>query len=140
MQDIKYFHEMSYQKPKKDIQDHFMVKHTSISAVKRRQAVKGTYSEKEATVNYFVRDRAHNLVRVRRGAFLTIIGISARRVNTVLKKYNNTGNVDEKRGGFCMKVEFQTNKECVIQFIISLKCVESHYCRERVTGNNYLHS
>ena len=57
MQDIKYFHEMLYQKPK--IQDHFIVKYIT---VKRRQAVKGTYSEKEATANYFVRDRAHNLV------------------------------------------------------------------------------
>lgn len=139
MHDIKHFHTMFYRKPQKDVQDHFIVKHTIMNKVKRRRAEKGTYSVKDATANYFIRTKAQSVVRVCRGAFLTVLGISARRVNTVLKKYYHNGNVNENRGGFQRKDEFENKKKCVIQFINTLKCVESHYCRGK-SNRKYLSS
>ncbi|KAJ8882592.1 hypothetical protein PR048_014403 [Dryococelus australis] len=139
MKDMKYFHEMFYQKSEKKFQDNFIVKHTTMCNIKRRRATKGTYSEKDATAKYSVKNTAQYLVRVCRETSVNILGISARHVNTTLKKYYHTGNVDEKRGSFRKKTKYRDKKEHVMQFINILKSVESNYCRGK-SNRKYLPS
>lgn len=139
MQDILYFHQLFYKNPNKQEQDNFIVKYTDSGNVKRRRQTTGTYKEKSLSTKFFVRNVSRKTVRVCRNAFLSILCISARRVNTVTKKYFNFGNIEEGRGGFRMRDVFVPKKQCIMNFINSLKCSESHYCRGK-SSRQYLPS
>ncbi|KAJ8895691.1 hypothetical protein PR048_001027 [Dryococelus australis] len=103
--------------------------------------MKVTYSEKDASNKYFVKNTEQHLVRVWRETFVNILSISARRVNTTLKKCYHTGNVDEKTGDFRKKAEYQDKKESQMYSDIETTApVKENMCsmwlqlRERITS------
>lgn len=62
--------------------------------------------------------------------FREILEITPARVNSIIKSYMKTGGLlREKRGGDHTSEKFLARKKAVKDFISSLKCIESHYCR-----------
>lgn len=130
MQDILHFHQLFYKNPNKQEQNNFIVKYTDSGNVKRRHQT--TCTEKSFPTRFFARNISNK-------TFLSILSISARRVNTVTKKYFNFGNVKEGRGGFRMNDVFIPKKQFIMNFINSLKYSEAHYRRGK-SSKQYLPS
>lgn len=72
------------------------------------------------------------LVPVCQKAFLQILGIKKGRLLLVNKKFFVDGcSPHDRRGGDRKSHKNIEKRKNIIDFIISLKCTESHYCRSR---------
>lgn len=81
------------------------------------------------------------LVPVCQIVFLNTLGIKKYRVQFVMQNFFRTGQLPkEKRGGDHKKRKNQTLRQSIHNFIKSMKCVETHYCRSDVQQQKYLSS
>lgn len=131
MQDIRRFHEAFYSNKTKVDQDNFILKHTSQSKPKRQRSIKGTRSGNTVSVQYCIKTKK-GLVSVCNKAFVNILGISKFRVQRLNRNFLTTGlSAKENRGGDRRSGPLLFKKAKVTDFIKGLKCIESHYGRNK---------
>lgn len=141
MHDLKHFHKLFYFKKDKVYQDNFILKHLKTSPIKRRRPKTGTYRVRNAQAKYFVTTPTKKLVPVCLKSFINILGISRFRVNRISKQFHDLGKLPiERRGGNRKEKLFNDKKTSVINFISKYNVIETHYCRSKSSGRNYLPS
>ncbi|XP_039278564.1 uncharacterized protein LOC120350175 [Nilaparvata lugens] len=134
MRDVQKFHGLFYKRPERQHQNNFILRNVEIKNVQRRRSREHKTKEKSQllrTTKYFVKTTAGDKVPVCMNSFLSILGVSRFRVNNITNELKKNGEVVERRGGFRKKEKYSTQKISIMNFINTLKCVESHYCRER---------
>lgn len=136
MRDVMSFHKLYYKKSEKQYQDHFILKHVKIFNCKRRRPGQSKnldnpkcYDSKLRTTKYFVRNVDKEEIPVCSETFKNILQVSRPRINNVTAQFHVKGFIEDRRGGFKKHAIYQPKNECVMKFINSLKCIESHYCR-----------
>lgn len=73
--------------------------------------------------------------------FLTVLGISRKRITTIMKHFLQCGDLPrERRGGDRKTRVYQERKDCVMAYINSFQYIESHYCRSQSAARKYLSS
>lgn len=141
MEDVRCFHRAFYASKDKLLQDAFLLKHCTASPIKRRRPKNESHTPKVLNVKCFVRIKCGTLLPVCQTSFLNILGITKHRVHYVMKSYAETGeSPKEKRGGDHKSHKYERKKTSIINFIKTLHCVESHYCRSQTAVRMYLPS
>lgn len=140
MTDIHFFHKLFYAKSDKIYQDSIIFKYCSSSVPKRKRVKDNTRSGKTLTINYHIRTKDGNLIRVCRDSFLAILNVSKDRVQNVVKNFQMRKGEPpfERRGGDRVGDKNNEKKMSIANFIESLKCRESHYCRSHSISRDYL--
>lgn len=105
----------------------------------KRPTVKGHVSRKTRTLSYNI-EYCHADYAVCRAAFLSIHGVSEKRVRNVLRKRTATGCVpDDKRGTNPSTKKISDSRvNMVVQHINSMPAVSSHYTRAKSPHRKYL--
>lgn len=138
LQDIRRFHQNFYSKKDKVYQDNFILKFTSSVDVKRRRATSGRYKIQNSRTKYFIGSKDKSMIPVCLNTFIRVLNVSRFRVNGVVKRFRESGQVStENRGGDRVSVKYLPKKQNVMSFINSFKCSEPHYCAKH-TGRKYL--
>ncbi|XP_050542186.1 uncharacterized protein LOC126907768 [Daktulosphaira vitifoliae] len=144
MQDLRRAHQMFYDLPDKIKQDEIILRFVVISPIHRNRSRKDCF-EKQVSIKYFMpklnANGGRENVLVCKKAFTDIFRISKKRVDFVCKNYFKTGqSPKENRGGQRPAPKYEIQREMVKAFILKLKPIESHYCREKNTNRQYLPS
>lgn len=142
MHDIANFHKTFYLHQTKLEQDNLILKFCQVRDIKRkRTSNEDRVNKRTFSVIYNIpKAGILKLIPVCRDAFTGILGIGKDRVNGVLKRFRETGEMAfESRGGDRISVKYSAKRESVMKFIETFKVIESHYCRNR-TNRKYLPS
>ncbi|KAL0879252.1 hypothetical protein ABMA27_003032 [Loxostege sticticalis] len=144
------FHRSFYSTSKKSVQDALILKCCKAKKVKRRRPTKNAFGRtppsyerwgRDFNIKYRIIRGRHEFVPVCQKAFLKILGITKYRVEYVLKHLFYTGAIaKELRGGNRKINKYKDQKESIRQYIMKLKCIESHYCRSATQERKYLSS
>lgn len=141
MSDIIKFHRSFYSTSEKSVQDALILKCCKAKKVKRRRPTKNERWGRDFNIKYRIIRGRHEFVPVCQKAFLKILGITKYRVEYVLKHLFYTGAIaKELRGGNRKINKYKDQKESIRQYIMKLKCIESHYCRSATQERKYLSS
>lgn len=124
------------------LQNAFIQKQAKREAVKRRrvQLDPNVAPKKEHTVEYTIThgDQTHNVCRT---AFLSILGISRRRLQTALDNVGPSGTPKgEQRGQSKRNTKADEHRDRVKEHITSFPTVTSHYTRAKSPHMRYLDS
>lgn len=140
MRDVKFFYDCFYKTSDKITQDNFILKHCNVSNPKRSRKRKEVNNKpKSITVTYNVKRRDGLLVNVCRQSFMSILDVKKDRILNLLKKYKDHNEMPkERRGGDRQKGKNDVKRTAIKNFVESLKCVESHYCRSKSFNRFYL--
>lgn len=122
-----------------NLSKNFILRHSQSLGINRRRPMK---PEKQAlnakpkaprlrTTRYFVRNSKNEKVPVCMESFKNILNLSRFRMNLLTMKDFMNDEINEKRGGFKRQATLELKRQCVMNFINSLTCLESHYCREK---------
>lgn len=134
MKELKTFHEAFYAIHQKDKQDAILIKYCDNKVTKRRRPKNGVNQGKDFQIKCFVPRLRGEVVPVCQKAFLGILGLKKGRLQFVLKKFFSTGkSPHDERGGDRKSVKNVGKRQAITNFILKLKCTESHYCRSRST-------
>jgi hypothetical protein len=138
MKELQELHNRFYKRTTKKDQDIFLFKFCSIKPIKTRPTTKG---KKKFTTKYsvFLNKKKVPICQL---FFLNIFGVKKFRVEYIMKKFFETGEfAHEARGGNRKAEKFAPQKESIRQFIESLQCMDSHYCRKtKLKERKYLSS
>lgn len=100
---------------------------------------RGKSNHAQVSIHYNVRLKDGKLVRVCKNAFLGITNFSANRVQRILRNFVNKGELPkERRGGDRVGCKNDEKRKHIKNFIESLTCAESHYCRSKTSSRVYL--
>lgn len=141
MRDIKKFHDLFYANKTKCAQDSFIISFCSGTPPKRNRPRENAKQVKRHTVSvtYKIATSEGIKIPVCREAFLGVLNIKKDRVLRIIKKFRENGQLPvETRGGDRIKDKNVQKKQNIKQFIESLKCTESHYCRSDAPHRVYL--
>ncbi|CAH2011897.1 unnamed protein product [Acanthoscelides obtectus] len=140
MRDIKIFYDSFYKTSEKITQDNFILKHCSVTDPKRsRKREQEKNKPKSMSVKYYVKRRDGLMVNVCRQSFINILGVKKDRILNVVKRYKESNEMPkERRGGDRTKGKNNTKRAAIKEFVESLKCIESHYCRSKTFSRIYL--
>ncbi|XP_045451968.1 uncharacterized protein LOC123667932 [Melitaea cinxia] len=140
VRDLQKFHDRFYATPLKAKQDALILKCCTIKKTCRRRPTKNVRKCREYTIKYAIYAQK-KIVPVCQQVFLNTLGIKKYRVQFVMQNFFTTGKLpDEKRGGDRKTQKYAAKRQSVREFIKSLKCVESHYCRSSTQQRKYLPS
>lgn len=140
MRDLKNFHERFYKSCDKLKQDALILKFTQTMHVKRRRPKNELHSKKQFQTKYFINGIDGTFIPVCQVTFLNALNISRSRVQRVVENFMKSGTPPkENRGGDYKANKYEDKRLAVIDFIKTLKCQESHYCRGSST-RQYLSS
>ncbi|KAL1488233.1 hypothetical protein ABEB36_015188 [Hypothenemus hampei] len=129
MHQIKIFHRNLYASNEKIKQDCFI-----IASCKGRKCKRSKLNKDKISINYFVTTDPGKKIRVCKTVFLKIGGLSRDRIERVMKNYVLYGNLpQENRGGDRVGAKNDEKKTSIKNFIESLNCVKSHYCRSQTS-------
>lgn len=139
MRDVKNFHGRFYKNNDRQYQQNFILRYSETVQIRRRRPMKPAKQAANAkprkprvrTTRYFVKNSKNEKVPVCMESFMDILKVSRFRVNSLTKKDFKNEDIIDKRGGFKRQALFGPKKQNVMKFINSLKCLESHYCREK---------
>ncbi|XP_037302209.1 uncharacterized protein LOC119192498 [Manduca sexta] len=141
MTDIMNFHSSFYSSSKRSEQDALILKCCKTQKVKRRRPTKSIRLGRDFNIKYSVFRARHDCIPVCQKAFLSILGITKYRVEYALKNLFYTGEIARERRGGNRKInKFKDQKESIRNYIMKLKCIESHYCRSSSQERKYLSS
>lgn len=130
MVEIRNFHHKFYTTKDKVVQDNFILQYCKVAPVKRRRPRNSLHSVKNSQGKFFVLSLQKKLIPVCKNTFMGILGITRRRVDTVLNNFFKTSvPAKENRGGDRKSRLYSERKMSVMNFINKFKAVESHYCR-----------
>lgn len=130
MRDLKTFHDKFYSSHNKLKQDALILKFTQAIHVKRRRPKNQSHSRKQFQTKYFVSTYERSLIPVCQSTFLNTLNIKRCRVQRVVSNFVKTGGAPcENRGGDFKSGKFENKRLAVIDFLKTLKCDSSHYCR-----------
>ncbi|CAB3251975.1 unnamed protein product [Arctia plantaginis] len=131
MAQMKKIHQDFYSHTNKKDQDAILLKLCKIMSANRTSKNHYKYKgKKQTTIKYGV---IVNKTRIPicNKFFLHIFGITKHRVAFVMKKFYYTGEVGtEHRGGDRKTAKFADQKRSIHNYIATLQCIESHYCRK----------
>lgn len=140
LQDFRRFNQNFYARKDKIYQDNYILKFTSSVPISRKRPTSGRYSTQSMRTKYFIGSKDKGMIPVCLNTFIRVSNVSRFRVNGVLKRFRETGQLcTENRGGDRVSGKNQAKKESVMRFINSFKCSEPHYCAKH-TGRKYLPS
>lgn len=141
MRDLKKFHNMFYAMPIKKNQDALILKCCTAKQILRRRPTKNVRKGRTCSIKYSIYIAKKHFLPVCQKVFLNTLGIKKYRVQYVMRHFFETGKLPvEKRGGDHKEQKYAAKKQSVREFIKSLKCVESHYCRSSTQERKYLPS
>lgn len=133
MWDVKAAHARYYSHQNKKDRDAFLIKHMDTSTPKRK--VKGnnvTKKSKSVTTKYFIYTENKRKTPICKQSFMDIFIVGKDKVSSLAKHFYKHGTLPtETRGGDHCSHIHRPRKTSVKNFIESLQCVESHYCRGR---------
>ncbi|CAH1985289.1 unnamed protein product [Acanthoscelides obtectus] len=134
------FYDSFYKTSEKITQDNFILKHCSVTDPKRsRKREQEKNKPKSMSVKYYVKRRDGLMVNVCRQSFMNILGVKKDRILNVVKRYKESNEMPkERRGGDRTKRKNNTKRAAIKEFVESLKCIESHYCRSKTFSRIYL--
>lgn len=135
------FHRSFYKSVKKIEQDNFILKYVSTIKIRRRRPVTASRPARKTSTKYFVRkNNTKELIPVCKQAFLGILNVKKGRVEGIIRRHFETGQMSvENRGGDKKEFEFRSRREAVIKYIKTLQPLQIHYTREKVRQRQYLH-
>nr|CAH7762377.1 unnamed protein product [Callosobruchus chinensis] len=137
-QDIRRFHAGFYKEHDKIYQDNFILKHISMTKIKRRRPKNHKNVRKEARTKYFIRNLNKELVPVCLNTFQKALNVSRFRINRIAERFYYRNEMPkERRGGDTTGNRFMAKKESIKKFINRLQCSETHYCTN-TSGRKYL--
>ncbi|XP_072376750.1 uncharacterized protein [Diabrotica undecimpunctata] len=137
-QDIRRFHQNFYSQKDKVYQDNFILKFSSSVEVKRRRPTSGQYKRQPMRTKSFIGLKDKSMMPVCLNTFIGVLQVSRFRVNGILKRFRETGQLSkENRGGDRVSTKSFHKKTHVMNFINRFKCSEPHYCAKH-TGRKYL--
>lgn len=121
-----------------DRQSEYLANHVTSQDVKRSK-VKDRPSRKFRRLCYTVK-KGNKELEVCRTAFISIHGVSEKRVRNAMDKMGPSGMVEkDKRGKHVPGVKIPANKEKLArEHILSLRTVSSHYTRAKSPNRRYL--
>lgn len=99
MDDVTEFHRLFYETADKIVQDNFILKFASVCPIQR---IRNPGSNRPRTMSavYYIKRSNKEVVPICRSAFLGILNITKHRVEGVLKRFFEKGEMPkEKRGG-----------------------------------------
>ncbi|XP_050302158.1 uncharacterized protein LOC126740258 [Anthonomus grandis grandis] len=100
---------------------------------------RGKTDHAQVSIQYNIRLKDGHLIRVCRNAFLEISNFSKDRIQRVMRNFVLFGALPkERRGGDRVGVKNIDKQKSIKQFIESIQCVESHYCRSKSSVRMYL--
>lgn len=141
-EDQEKFFNRFYKRHKKSIdikikQDAFILKYSQSSAPKREKPTTETRGKNKLAAKYFIfQSSTKKVVRVCQKAFLDTLRVSHNRVNGVILRHFETGEMpEENRGGNRKRTLYLEKKKSVKDFIKKFNVLESHYCRESLLDN-----
>lgn len=134
MRDIKAAHARYYSHQNKKDRDAFLIKHMDTSTPKRK--VKGnnnvTKKAKSVSTKYLIYTENKRNTPVCKQSFMDIFIVGKDKVSSLAKDFYKHGTLpSETRGGDHCSHIHRPRKTAVKNFIESLQCIESHYCRGR---------
>lgn len=134
MKNIKDFHTYLYKSQDKIHQDTLI-----LACCLGNKPKRGKKSHDQVAIQYHIRLNNGELVRVCRDAFLGITNFSKNRIQRIVRNYVVCGVIPkERRGGDRVGPKNDEKRLCIKNFIQSLNCVESHYCRSKTSMRLYL--
>lgn len=137
------FHRSFYSVPDKISQDNFIIKYVEVTSVKRRRPRNNSRENgRQFSVKYTIFSRRLKLkIPICKKAFIEILCIKAARLEGVVKRFGESGEMpQERRGGDRKTPNFASRKEAVENFVKRFKPLESHYCRSLIKQRLYLAS
>nr|CAH7729985.1 unnamed protein product [Callosobruchus chinensis] len=90
MKDIQVFQQKFYGKTEKLFQDSYIMQFCSVNPIQRKRPKNKTHKGKEHTIKCFVKDSNKKLVPVCKQAFMGILGITRRQIDTLAKNFYAT--------------------------------------------------
>lgn len=141
MKDIKEFHQNFYSTRDKNLQDAFIIKHVTVTTIKRARPTKHSTSIKKVSTNFYIRVSGTEkfCLRVCQQTFVNVLQISRKRVQTLAKKFLITGRMPiDRRGGARPNPVYESRRTAIKKFIEKLQCCESHYSRGKSIHRRYL--
>lgn len=141
MRDLIDFHNEFYKIKAKVNQDNFLVNCISTFPIKRRRTKDSSREPRTLQLKFHVRRSNDGIyLPVCKQAFLKILNVTRARVDYVAKQFVSKGAMPtEKRGGDRKSSFFEGKKKSITEFVKSLNCIESHYCRGK-SERKYLSS
>lgn len=135
MSQMKKIHQNFYSHTNKKDQDAILLKLCTIMSANRNSKNQHKYKfKKQTTIKYGVIVNKTK-IPICNKFFLHIFGITKHRVAFVMKKFYYTGEVGtEHRGGDRKTAKFADQKQSIHNYIATLQCIESHYCRRTKTA------
>ncbi|KAK5647822.1 hypothetical protein RI129_002714 [Pyrocoelia pectoralis] len=134
VEEVHQFHQLFYKVPDKLVQDNFILKYVSACPIQR---VRNPDSTRPRTLSaaYYVKTSNKVVVPVCRSAFLKILNITKHRVEGVLRRFFEKGDMSaENRGGDHRSHLKQAIRDNIKKFIKKFPILEKHYCR----GHSFL--
>lgn len=140
MRDVREFHTAFFKNVEKIGQDMFILRHCDSAKPKRHRKRKEHGNKpKSCTIRYKVKRGDGLMVPVCRQAFQGILGVKKDRILNILKKYKDKTLMPlERRGGDRVGQKNENKRKSIKEFVESLQCTESHYCRSKTFNRIYL--
>ncbi|XP_050294218.1 uncharacterized protein LOC126734570 [Anthonomus grandis grandis] len=134
MNEIKKLHGYMYESTSKIDQDNLI-----LNCCKGHKPKRGKSNHAQVSIQYNVRLKDGKLIRVCKNAFLGITNFSGNRVQRILRNFVKNGELPkERRGGDRVGRKNDGKHKHIKDFIESLTCAESHYCRSKTSVRVYL--
>lgn len=130
MTEIKEFHSKFYETKEKIVQDNFILKYCKTVPIKRKRPKNDRHTQKVFQAQFFVLTLQKTILPVCKKAFMDILCITRRRIDTVTRNFFNTSLPPKENRGGDRKLEMnRAQRDSVMKFINKFKAIESHYCR-----------
>ncbi|KAI4468039.1 dna-directed rna polymerases i ii and iii subunit rpabc2 [Holotrichia oblita] len=130
MLEIRAFQEKFYSEKKKLMQDNFILQFCRAETVMRYRPKNAKHNKKLFQKKFCVLSLEKTHVPVCKNAFMGILGITRRRIDTVINNFVRTSLLaKENRRGDRKTEMYSERKKSVMEFINKFKAIESHYCR-----------
>jgi len=130
MNEIKRFHSKFYGTKEKTFQDNFLLKYCKTVPIKRKRPKNSQHVAKKFQTRFYILTNENRMLAVCKKAFMDVLGITRRRIDTVTKNFYRTSlPAKENRGGDRKLEKYMLKKNAVMDFINKFRVIESHYCR-----------
>lgn len=135
MKQIRDFHAYLYVSKDKIKQDLLI-----LACCKGQKPKRGKYNHAAVSIKYHVRLCDGEMIRVCAKPFLGITNFGKDRIQRIVRNFVVTGELPrERRGGNRVGPKNDEKRNCIKQFIESITCTVSHYCRSKTSVRSICH-
>lgn len=107
-----------------------MLKYCKTVPIQRKRPKNSKHVAKIFQTRFYILTNQKKILAVCKKAFIDVLGITRRRIDTVTKNFYQTSlPAKENRGGDRKLEKYKLKKNAVMNFINKFRVIESHYCR-----------